>query len=79
MNRCERENIEKKNFTTVFWGEKINLNIFSLPFIGERKYILIFFHHRNFGGENIFKFIITTIFLGEKINLNLFSLPFIGE
>ena len=25
-------------FTPVYWGEKMNLNIFSLLFIGERKY-----------------------------------------
>ena len=49
-------------FAPVFWGEKINLNIFSLPFFG--------------GKENIFKFIFTTIFLGEKIYLNLFSSPY---
>ena len=24
-------------FNPVYWGEKINLNIFSLPFIGVRK------------------------------------------
>ena len=33
------ENKFKCIFTPVYWGEKINLNIFSLPFIGERKYI----------------------------------------
>ena len=44
--------------------ERINLNLFSLPFIG---------------GENIFEFIFTPVYWGEKIYLNLFSLPFVGE
>ena len=26
-------------FTPVYWGEKINLDLFSLPFIGARKEI----------------------------------------
>ena len=32
--KCERENIFKFIFTPVYWGEKINSNSFSLPFIG---------------------------------------------
>ena len=35
----EGENKFKDIFTPVYWGEKINLNIFSLPFFGERKFI----------------------------------------
>ena len=35
--KCERENEFKSIFTPVYWEEKINLNSFSLPFIGERK------------------------------------------
>ena len=62
------ENIFKYIFTTVFWGEKIYLNIFSPPF---------FFLG---GGENIFKYIFTTVFFGEKIYLNIFSPPyFLGK
>ena len=60
-----KEKIFRYFFTTVFWGEKIYLNIFSPPY---------------FGGENIFKNISTTIFLGEKIYLNIFSPPyFVGR
>ena len=35
----EGENIFKYIFTTVFWGEKIYLNIFSPPYFVGRKYI----------------------------------------
>ena len=49
-----RENKFKYIFTRVYWGEKINLNIFSLLFIGE---------------ENIFKFIFATVFFGKKFKL----------
>ena len=31
------EKIENFIFTSVYWGEKISLNSFSLPFIEERK------------------------------------------
>ena len=34
---CQRENIFKFISTPVYWGEKNILNMFSLPFIGERK------------------------------------------
>ena len=46
---CEREN---------------NLIFFSLPFIGERKLIQIYFHPR---------------LLDREFYLGIFSLPFIGE
>ena len=59
--------------------ERINLNLFSLPFIGEWTYIWIYFHSRLLGGENIFEFIFTPVYCGEKTYLNLFSLPFVGE
>ena len=44
--------------------EKINLDLFSLPFIGR---------------ENKLGFIVTPVYWGEKINLNSFSIPFIRE
>ena len=46
--------------------ERINLNLFSLPFIGERKYVWIYFHSRLLGGENIFEFIFTHVYWGRK-------------
>ena len=51
-------------FTPVYWGENKSLNLFSLPFIGER--------------ENTFRYIFIPVYWGEKIYLNSFSLPFIG-
>ena len=60
-------------FTPVCWGEKIYSNLFSLPFIGERKYIQIYFHSRLFVRENMFKFIFTPVYWEEKIYLNIFS------
>ena len=49
-------------FTPVYWGENKSLNLFSLPFIGERKYIQIYFQSRLLGRENIFKFIFTPVY-----------------
>ena len=43
-------------FTPINWGEKIYLNIYSLPFVGERKYIQIYFHSHLLWRENIFKY-----------------------
>ena len=48
---CERENKFKFIFTPVYWGEKINSNLSSLPFLGE-----IF----------LLKFIFAPIYWGEK-------------
>ena len=54
------ENIFKYIFTTIFWGEKIYLNIFSPPYFVGRKYIQIYFLPPKYGGEkkylNIFSF-----------------------
>ena len=75
--KCERENKLKFIFTPVYWGGKINLNLFSLPF-DERKYIQIYFHSRLSGRENKFEFIFTPVDYGKK-NKNSFSLPFICE
>ena len=58
----------------------MNLNLFSLPFIGVRKYISRYLHSRLLGRENKFKYsVFTSVYWGEKIYLNLFSHPFIGE
>ena len=77
--KCEKENKFEFIFTPVYWGEKIYLNLFSLPFIGGRKYIWIYFYSRLLGRENIFWFIFTPVCSGEKLYSNIFSLPFIGE
>ena len=50
--------------------KKMNLNVFSLPFLGERKYIKMYFLSCLLGRENEFRF----IFSEKPINLNLFSL-----
>ena len=44
--------------------ERINMNLFSLPFIGKRKYISIYFHSRLLVGENIFEFIFNPVYWG---------------
>ena len=79
--KCERENTFEFIFTTVYWGEKIYVNLFSLPFIGGggEKIYLNLFSLPFIGGRKIFKFIFTPVCWGEKINLNSFSLPFIEE
>ena len=51
-------------------NEKINLDLFSLPFIGERTYIKIHFHSRLLVRENKFKFIFTPVYWEKKINSN---------
>ena len=72
-----KEKIFKYFFTTLLWGEKIYLNIFSPPYFGGRKYIKIYFHHRILGGKNIFQYIFTTVFCWEKIYFNIFSPPYV--
>ena len=49
-----------------FGGEKMNLNSFSLPFIGEKKYISRYLHSRLLGRENKLKYIFTSVYWGEK-------------
>ena len=53
--------------------EKINLHLCSLPFIGERKYIQIYFHSRLLGRENKLKYIFTPVLSGRE---NVFNFIF---
>ena len=51
--------------TNIYDGPSVNerkkMNLFSLPFIGERKYIWIYFHSRLLGEANKFEYIFSPL------------------